>query len=41
MNAEVVKIDAEQRLVGVKLTTGPLKAAAPTEEETEAAAPAS
>ena len=41
VNAEVVKIDAEQRLVGVKLTTGPPKAAAPTEEETEAAAPAS
>ena len=32
VNAEVVKIDAEQRLVGIRLTTGPKKVQ--TEEET-------
>ena len=37
VNAEVVKIDAEQRLVGVRLTTGSPKAAAESEEETAAA----
>jgi len=38
VNAEVVKIDAEQRLVGVKLTTGPKKVV--EEEETAAEATA-
>ena len=37
VNAEVVKIDAEQRLVGVRLTTGSPKATAESEEETAAA----
>mmetsp|Transcript_18155 Transcript_18155/g.49557 ORF Transcript_18155/g.49557 Transcript_18155/m.49557 type:complete len:286 (+) Transcript_18155:240-1097(+) len=39
VNAEVVKIDAEQRLVGIRLTTGPKKVveAEATAEETAAA----
>ncbi|KAL7555457.1 hypothetical protein ACA910_020184 [Epithemia clementina (nom. ined.)] len=41
VNAEVVKIDAEQRLVGVKLTTGPPKAKAETEEPATASASSS
>lgn len=32
INAEVVKIDAEQRLVGIRLTTGPKPTPATTEE---------
>jgi hypothetical protein len=39
VNAEVVKIDAEQRLVGIRLTTGEAKApAAPVPEEESATA---
>ncbi|KAL7557663.1 hypothetical protein ACA910_001264 [Epithemia clementina (nom. ined.)] len=41
VNAEVVKIDAEQRLVGVKLTTGPPKTKAETEEPATASASSS
>jgi hypothetical protein len=38
VNAEVVKIDSEQRLVGIRLTTGGAKAIPAVEEETAASA---
>jgi hypothetical protein len=38
VNAEVVKIDSEQRLVGIRLTTGEAKAIPPVTEEAAASA---
>jgi hypothetical protein len=39
VNAECVKIDAEQRLVAIRLTTGPKKAPPPPPPATPAAEP--